>query len=176
MSTDNFRTELFGRETAVSYSETWAGYAVLTLRAVMGWVFFYGGITKVLDPGWSAEGYLLHAVPEANPFGSVWATMAADWLWLIDPLNAWGLTLIGVALLAGAAVRFAAFWGSVVMLFYWASSLPLENSIVIDSHIVYALLLFGLGAFGAGRVFGVDGWLEATRFVRDRPVVRYLLG
>lgn len=176
MSTKQLSAELFGRETAVSYSDTWAGYALVGLRVVMGWVFFYAGITKVTDPSWSAEGFLLHAIPEGNPFGGLWATLANDWLWLIDPLNAWGLTLIGAALILGAAVRWAALWGSVVMLFYWAASLPLQHAIVIDSHIVYALLLFGLGAFGAGRLFGVDGYLEDTEFVSSRPALRYLLG
>lgn len=174
MSTDHLSADVFGRDTTVAYSGTWAGYALVTLRVVIGWVFFYAGITKVLDASWSAEGYLLHAVPDANPFGGLWAMLANDYLWLIDPLNAWGLTLIGVALLLGAFVRFAAFWGSVVMLFYWASSLPLQHAIVIDSHVVYALLLFGLGAFGAGRLLGLDRFVE--EFVPDGSPLRYLLG
>jgi thiosulfate dehydrogenase [quinone] large subunit len=176
MATNEFRAELFGRETALEYSTTATGYALLGLRVVMGWVFLYAGATKVLDPTWTAEGYLLHAVPDGNPFGGLWATMAREYLWLLDPLNAWGLTLVGAALLVGAAVRFAALWGAVMMGFYWASSLPLEHAIVVDSHVVYALLLFGLGAFGAGRVFGLDRILETTDLVRERPRLRYLLG
>ncbi|MEY7847779.1 hypothetical protein AB7C87_01055 [Natrarchaeobius sp. A-rgal3] len=38
------------------------------------------------------------------------------------------------------------------------------------------LLLFGLAAWGAGRLVGVDGVLEETRFVRSNPWLRYLLG
>ncbi len=176
MATRELRTTIFGRESSFDYSETWVGYSLLTLRLVMGWTFFYAGITKVLDPAWSASGFLLNAVPEANPFGGVWATMANEWLWLVDPLNAWGLTLVGLALLVGVAVRFSAFWGAMIMLFYWAASLPLENGLVVDDHVVYALLLFGLGAFGAGRIFGVDEYLEDTAFVRNHPALRYLLG
>jgi uncharacterized membrane protein YphA (DoxX/SURF4 family) len=33
----------------------------------------------------------------------------------IDPLNAWGLTLIGAALIAGVFVRWSAFWGAVML-------------------------------------------------------------
>ena len=149
MSTRRMEADLFGRETTFEYSETWVGYALVGLRVVMGWTFFYAGITKVLDPTWSARGFLLNAIPEGNPFGGVWATMAEEWLWLIDPLNAWGLTLVGLGLLLGVLVRWSAFWGAVMMLFYWAASLPLANGLVIDDHVVYALLLFGLGAFGA---------------------------
>jgi thiosulfate dehydrogenase [quinone] large subunit len=176
MSTRRLETELFGRRTDFEYSETWVGYALLGLRLVMGWTLFYAGITKVLDPEWSAEGFLLHAIPEGNPFGGAWATMATDWLWLIDPLNAWGLTLVGLALLLGAFVRWSAFWGAIIMLFYWAASLPLEHAIVIDDHVVYALLLFGLGAFGAGRIFGLDEYLEDTEIAERNGWLRYLMG
>ncbi len=169
-------TELFGRQLTFEYSEHWVGYSLLTLRLVMGWTFFYAGITKVLDPEWSAEGFLLQGIPEANPFTGLWSAIAADWLWLVDPLNAWGLTLVGLALLVGFAVRFSAFWGAVMMLFYWLSSFPLENALLVDDHVVYALLLFGLGAFGAGRILGVDEYVEDTALVRNHPWLRYLLG
>ncbi|MFB6218150.1 MAG: DoxX family membrane protein [Halobacteriaceae archaeon] len=176
MATRQMEAELFGKETRFEYSETWVGYALVGLRLVMGWTLFYAGITKVLAGGWSAKGYLTHAIPEGNPFGGFWATLAADWLWLIDPLNMWGLTLVGLGLLLGALVRWSAFWGAVMMLFYWASSLPLQHGIVIDDHVVYALLLFGLGAFGAGRILGLDAYLEDTAVVRNNRWLRYLLG
>lgn len=176
MSTRQMEADLFGRRTDFQYSETWVGYALLALRLVMGWTLFYAGVTKVLDPSWSAGGFLRNAIPAGNPFTGMWTTMANDWLWLIDPLNAWGLTLVGLALLLGAAVRWSAFWGAIMMLFYWAASLPLANGVVIDSHVVYAMLLFGLGAFGAGRILGLDDHLEDTAVVRNNPWLRYLLG
>jgi thiosulfate dehydrogenase [quinone] large subunit len=176
MTTRQLDANVFGRRTEFEYSETWVGYALLGLRVVMGWTLFYAGITKVLDPEWSARGFLLNAIPEGNPFVGFWTTLASDWLWLIDPLNAWGLALVGLALLLGAAVRWAAFWGAVTMLFYWAASLPLEHGVLIDDHVVYALLLFGLGAFGAGRVLGLDAYLERTDLVERYPRLRVLLG
>jgi thiosulfate dehydrogenase [quinone] large subunit len=178
MAVDEGRTdvELFGERTEFAYSRSAAAYALLGLRLVMGWVFFYAGITKVADPSWTAQGYLTN-VPEANPFGGVWAAMAQpQYLAVLDPLNAWGLTLVGLALMAGMLVRWAAFWGAVMMLFYWASSLPLAHAVVVDSHVVYALILFGLGAFGAGRVVGADDVLEETSPVERHPRLRYLLG
>jgi len=169
-------TDLLGREVNFEYSETWVGYSLLTLRVVMGWTFFYAGITKVLDPEWSAGGFLTHAIPEGNPFAPIWTVMASDWLWLLDPLNQWGLTLVGLALILGAFVRFSAFWGAVMMLFYWAASLPLEHNILIDDHVVYALILFGLGAFGAGRILGLDAIIEDTDVVESVPGLKLLLG
>lgn len=176
MAARQLEADLFGRETRFEYSETWVGYSLLALRVVMGWTFFYAGITKVLDPEWSAKGFLLHAIPEGNPVPGLWTTLANDWLWLIDPLNAWGLTLVGLALMLGVLVRWSAIWGAVMMGLYWLASLPLAHAIVIDSHVVYALLLFGLGAFGAGRILGLDAVLEETDLVQRHPALRCLLG
>ena len=76
----------------------------------------------------------------------------------------------------GAVARRSAFWGAVTMPPCWVSSLPLANAVVVDSHVVYALLLFGLGAFGAGRTAGGGGLPEDTAFVESRPWLRHLLG
>lgn len=63
-----------------------------------------------------------------------------------------------------------------MMLFYWLAAFPMEHSLVVDDHLVYAVLLFGLGAFGAGRILGVDAYLEDTAVVRRNPWLRLFLG
>ncbi|ELK55210.1 hypothetical protein C452_06358 [Haloferax volcanii JCM 10717] len=171
------------------YSERWVGYSLFLLRVVMGWTLFQGGITKLVtyldsDPSnnWTAAGYLANAIPEGNPLMGLWSSMAGSPL--IDMLNMWGLTLAGLALILGAFVRFSAFWGAVMMLFYWAAALeggilaglPLAHGWVVDDHIVYAVLLFGLGAFGAGRILGVDAYLENMEFVRRNRWMSLVMG
>jgi thiosulfate dehydrogenase [quinone] large subunit len=87
-------------------------------------------------------------------------------------------------LLVGVAVRFAAFWGAVQMVLFRMSHLqggllagfPIEHGRFVSSHVVYALLLFGLGAAGAGRILGLDEQLEATSVVENNRWLRYLLG
>lgn len=175
------RGKLFGREVAFEYSERWIVRAIFFLRIVMGWAFFQGGIVKVLNPNWTAAGFLANT-PEGNPFTALWLTLAGNPT--IDFLNAWGLTLVGLALLLGVGVRFAAFWGAVMMIFYWAAGLtgglfaglPVAHGWFIDDHIVYALILFGLGAFGAGRILGLDQYIEKMDFVKKMPGLKLLLG
>ena len=190
MSTrDTLQTEILGRGVEFEYSEHWVGYSMFLLRVVMGWVLFQGGVTKLVtyldaDPSnnWTAAGFLQNAVPEGNPFMGLWSGMAGSPL--IDALNMWGLTLTGLALIVGVLVRWSAFWGAIMMLFYWAAALegglmaglPLAHGWVVDDHIVYAVLLFGLGAFGAGRILGVDSYLEDTSVVQNNPWLKYLLG
>lgn len=182
-------TEIFGREVEFEYSEHWVGYSLFLGRIVMGWTLLQGGVTKLItyldanpDNNWTAAGFLRNAVPEGNPFVEVWASMAGNPL--IDILNMWGLTLTGLGLILGAFVRLNAFWGAVIMLFYWAAGLhggllaglPVAHGWVVDDHIVYAVLLFGLGAFGAGRILGVDAYLEDTAVVENNHMLTYLLG
>jgi thiosulfate dehydrogenase [quinone] large subunit len=188
-TTETLDTELFGRSVTFEYSEHWVGYSLFLLRIVMGWTLFQGGVAKLVtyldaDPSnnWTAAGFLMNAVPQGNPLMGLWGNMAGNPL--IDQLNMWGLTLTGLALILGAFVRWSAFWGAVMMLFYWLASLtdglsaglPLANGWVIDDHIVYVVLLFGLGAFGAGRILGVDAYLERLDVVQSNPWLRYLLG
>ena len=191
MSTDTRRldAELFGRKTEFEYSEHWIGYAILALRVTMGWVLFQGGLTKLLtyldgtaENDWTAAGFLQHAIPEGNPFVGLWGAMAGNPL--IDQLVMWGLTLTGLGLIVGARVRWNAFWGAVMMLVFWAASLqggllqglPLAHGWVVDDHLVYAALLFGLGAIGAGRILGLDAYLEELAVVRNNAWLRLLLG
>lgn len=189
MASRTLDTEILGNRVRFDYSEHWVGYSLFLLRVVMGWTLFQGGVTKLVtyldgnpENNWTAAGYLQNAVPPGNPFTGLWTAFAGSPL--IDALNMWGLTLTGLALILGAFVRWSAFWGAVMMLFYWAAALeggllaglPLAHGWVVDDHIVYAVLLFGLGAFGAGRIFGLDAYLEDTDVVRQNPWLRYFLG
>jgi thiosulfate dehydrogenase [quinone] large subunit len=176
MTDQKLETTMFGRPVSFEYSSVWVGYSLFILRLMMGWTFFYAGITKVIDPRWTVKGYLLHAIPAGNPFTGFWTMLANDWAWLMTPLNQVGLTLIGLALLFGVLFRFSAFWGGVMMTFYWAASYPFSNHILVDYHLVYVFLLFGLGAFGAGRILGLDSWIESWSIVEDNPRLKLLLG
>jgi thiosulfate dehydrogenase [quinone] large subunit len=173
--------DLLGRETDFEYSETWIGYALLGLRVVIAWVFLQAGLDKLLQGDWTAAGYLENAIPAGNPFG-FWGALAS--MPLVDPLVMWGQVLIGLALLLGVAVRFAAFMGALQMVLFWMSHLsgglmagfPIEHGWVVSSHIVYVLLLFGLGALGAGRILGGDRYIEDLEFVQNNGWLRLFLG
>ena len=181
--------ELFGKGITFDYSETWIAEAILGLRLVMGYVLFSAGLGKLAEGGWTtlggwtAEGYLVHGVAEANPLKGMFLFFA-EYLWLIDPLVMWTQILIGLALLLGVFVRLAVLGAAMQMLLFWMGAweaglmagLPVANGYVIDSSFVYALILFGLGAVGAGRILGLDAKLERTEFVQDNAWLRYLLG
>lgn len=182
MGRENFKATLFGHETNINYSDKTIGYSILSLRLVMGWIFLQAGIQKLLDPEWAAEDFLTGAVAEANPFGFLWPLMTD--LAVVDPLVMYGQIAIGLALLLGVFFRFTALMGGLQMILFWMASLeggllaglPVGHGYVVDSTLVYALILFGLGALNAGRIYGVDQWLENTDLVKKYPKLRYVLG
>ena len=182
-------TELFGRGVSFSYSATWVGYSLLGLRIVMAWVFLQAGLSKWAEGGWGAplawtsQGFLEFGIAGANPLSGLFQWFA-NYTAIVDPLVVFGQILIGLALLTGTVVRFAAMMGALQMLFFWTAAwqgglmdgFPVAHGYFVDSSFVYLLLLFGLGAWGAGRVVGLDRKLEQTAIVRNNPWLRYLLG
>jgi thiosulfate dehydrogenase (quinone) large subunit len=131
------------------------------LRVSLGWLMFYAGITKVLNPEWSAGGYLR----SAKTFSGLYQWFAQpEILPTINFLNEWGLTLLGVALILGVGVRLASAPGALLMILYYVPILEFPyistHSYIVDEHIIYASVFLLLGALGAGRVWGLDDWLS----------------
>lgn len=131
--------------------------SLVGLRVTLGWFMFYAGITKVLDPAWSAEGYIKGA-----------KSMVWFYQWLLAPnilptvnfLNKWGLTLLGISLILGLFVRWSSAAGIVLMVLYYIAILdfpyPDAHSYLVDQHIIYSFVLFLFIIFRAGQVWGFD--------------------
>src|SRR3989344_2380458 len=86
------------------------------LRIVIGWLIFYAGITKVLDPAWSAAGYLKSAQTLPQFYG--WLA-GEGMLPIVNFVNEWGLTLLGASLVLGIGVRLSSVLGAILMLMYY---------------------------------------------------------
>src|SRR3989344_6770598 len=89
---------------------------IVLLRVALGWLFFYAGITKVLNPEWSAAGYL-GAAKTFNGFYSF--LLQPDILPIINMVNKWGLVLLGASLMLGLFVRFSSVLGILLMALYY---------------------------------------------------------
>lgn len=131
-------------------------WSLFLLRLSLGILFFWAGWTKVLNPNWSAAGYLKGA-----------KVLQGLYAWFLDPsvlpltnfLNEWGLTLIGIALILGLSVRLASFFGLILMWLYYFPIFPPAHGWV-DEHIIYALVFLVFMAFGTGEVFSLGKWLQ----------------
>lgn len=130
------------------------------LRVSLGWFYFYAGITKVLDPNWSAAGYL----KSAHLLPSLYAWLASPGvLPVVNFVNAWGLTLLGLSLILGLFVKYSAPLGALLMLLYYVPLgiiHPDEHSLVVDQHVIYIFALLYLSLAKAGRFWGLDKFLN----------------
>ncbi len=151
--------------------------SLFLLRLSLGWMFFYSGITKVLDPAWSAAGYLKGA-----------KTLPGLYQWLMSPdiinitnfLNEWGQLLIGIALILGLFTRFASIMGVLLMALYYLPILdfpyPNAHAFIVDEHIVYSFALLVLASLRAGRVWGLENWCAKLPICSRFPRLRNFLG
>ena len=145
-------------------------WMLLLLRLSMGWFFLHAGWEKlVAEGGWTAAGFLTHAVE--GPFAGFFEGMAGSGV--VDGLVIAGELFIGSALILGAAVRWTALAASLMLLLFYLAQLPPENGWVSDK-ILYILSLNVLAAARAGTFYGVDGLLEGIE--KRVPVLRYALG
>jgi len=131
--------------------------SLFLLRLGIGWLFLYAGVSKLIDPAWTAAGYLTNATT-FNGFYS-WLASPALVGW-VDLLNKWGLTLIGAALILGIFTRLASWAGLVLVILYYFPVLHFpyagEHSYLVDEHIIYALSFLVLIYGHAGKIWGLD--------------------
>lgn len=169
-------TRLFGREVAYSFDGPWGSYWLVLLRVIAGWWFLNAGLHKIVaegavydTTGWlefGTQGSILH------PMFEWFAVNAAI---VPNVLVPWGQVAIGLGLLLGVLTRLAAANGALLGGFFYLGNQGWENGFV-NGELFGVLIFVGLALFGAGRIYGVDGYLETTEFVDRHPRMRYLMG
>ena len=152
--------------------EQWLAFT----RITMGWLMFYAGITKVMDPQWTAAGY----ARSAKTFTGLYEFFAStEQISLINFVNKWGLTLLGISLILGIGVRLSSSLGAILMIFYYLPALQFpyvgEHSYIVDEHIIYALLMIYFAIVRAGRYWGLEKWFSDT-LLKKLPVFQKYWG
>ncbi|QCJ45990.1 DoxX family protein [Haloprofundus sp. MHR1] len=169
--------------TAEGRLHTLSVWFIFALRLMMGLAFFQSGLDKVLSGEFSAAGYLQNAPPaNGSPVADLFVAMGSN-AWFVDFVDIavpWGEILIGLGLLVGALTRFAAFWGAFMMLLFYLGNWDIAHG-YINGDFAYMLVFLSVAAFGAGRILGVDAYIEAYEIqgeplVERYPWTRYFLG
>jgi thiosulfate dehydrogenase [quinone] large subunit len=151
-------------------------YLWAATRLCLGWTFLWPFLDKAFGLGhetasadaWFSggnptQGFLSHS---AGPFSGIYQDIAGNGV--VNVLFMTGLLAIGIALLLGVAMRPACIAGATMLMLMWSASLPPENNLFMDDHIIYALVLIGLAAVGAGKTLGLG-----ERWARSAVVQRY---
>ena len=138
--------------------------AVTLLRCAVGWHFLYEGLSKIMAPQWTAKGFLENAQGPLSSFYHLMASSDAV-MAVINPLNMYGLTLIGLALFTGLAIRCAAASGILLLVLYYfayppfggASSGGTEGALYLVNRNVIEALALVLLLFTGEKGYGLYG-------------------
>jgi uncharacterized membrane protein YphA (DoxX/SURF4 family) len=135
------------------------------LRIIIGWHFLYEGLVKLLNPAWTARPFL-----EGSRwiFGDLfrWMISGNTGMWIIDTINAYGLTLIGLALILGLFTRIALCGGITLLLMYYLAyppfggfsyGAPSEGSyLFVNKNLIELFAMILLVLTESGQFFGLD--------------------
>jgi thiosulfate dehydrogenase [quinone] large subunit len=150
--------------------------ALVALRMLIGWHFFYEGLAKLLNPYWTSAGYLAES---KWWFADLFISLAANpgALGVVDFLNSWGLIAIGLGLLFGCLTRAATIAGIVLLALYYiaappfvgyAYGMPAEGSyLIVNKVLVELAALVLLLAFPGGEIVGLDRLIFWKRVARE---------
>jgi thiosulfate dehydrogenase [quinone] large subunit len=143
----------------------WQSGLLVLLRFLIGWHLLYEGIYKLINPQWSSLAFLAEL---EWIFGGIadWISTNPGVLNVVDFLNAWGLTAIGLGLILGLFTRTAAIAGTVLLGLYYlfhppfigaGISIPLEgNYLIVNKNLIEAVMLLLLAVSPASRLYGLD--------------------
>ncbi len=146
------------------------GAAYVALRVLLGGMFLTTGWAKI-STDWSAATYLAAA---DGPFSEWFRSLAGNGV--IDAMNAWGLFLLGIALLFGLLTRPAAILGMLLMTLYYLAHFVSNTAMgYIDQHVIYAAVLALFAAGGAGHAFGLNA-IVLGNLRKSNTVVKFLFG
>ena len=139
--------------------------ALVTLRVLIGWHLLYEGVIKIMDPNWSAAGFLNESKGVFSWF-FIWIASNNVAIGIVDFMNQWSLTIIGVLLIAGLFSRIAAYSGMVLIMLYYVAvppligydySMPTEGSyLIVNKNLIEASALLILAVLPTGKYIGLD--------------------
>ncbi|ELZ36183.1 DoxX family protein [Halorubrum saccharovorum DSM 1137] len=180
-TTNEFGGEI-GGVTLLGKAHSLSALFIVLLRATIGGMILFAGLGKVSQWPFDAAGYLAN-VGSASPVSGLYAAMASNaaLMEIVNVIVPVTQVLIGVALIAGAFVRLAALGGAMQMTLFYLGGWSGDALALFDSTLVYAIVFLTVAAFGAGRVLGLDAYIErfevgGQALVEKFPALRYVLG
>ncbi|MFI6624988.1 hypothetical protein [Streptomyces sp. NPDC050528] len=181
-----------GATTATAATTAARAYVFASLRLLTGFVFLWAFLDKTFGFGYatpSGKGWIDGGSPTKGFLSSVaagpmestfhdWAGAGwANWLFML------GLLGVGIALVAGVALRLAAVAGTAMMALMWIAEWPparhlsdgtlsMSSNPFADYHLIYAIVLIALAAAGAGVTWGLGKLWATLPIVRDHNWLR----
>ncbi|MBN9096761.1 MULTISPECIES: DoxX family membrane protein [unclassified Pseudonocardia] len=187
MSVDQTTSQTTARSTPLSTAAAMRSLA--TLRIATGFVFLWAFLDKTFGFGFATpaprawinggsptKGFLssVDVGPLQGFFHSIAGAAWADWLFMV------GLLGVGLAVLAGVALRVSAVAGVAMMAMMWLAEFPPatltatgaasgSSNPFLDYHVMYAIALVVIAATFAGTTWGLGrAWAHIPFVNRHR--------
>jgi uncharacterized membrane protein YphA (DoxX/SURF4 family)/uncharacterized protein (DUF362 family) len=140
-------------------------FTVTILNIVIGWHLLFEGMVKLADPSWSSASYLKDAT---GPFAGLFKGMADSTfiLGVADIVNMYGLALIGLLLITGLLVRYAAIGGAMLLFMYYISNPPFSATgigygveghyMIINKNLIEAITLILIAVLPKNWYYGLQ--------------------
>jgi thiosulfate dehydrogenase [quinone] large subunit len=155
--------------------ETVQKAVIFLLRVAIGWVFLWAAIRQIPDAKWSAAQFL----SGAKTFPGFYAFfLQPEILPITNVLVKYGHLLLGLSLMAGLCVRLSSGFGALLLMLYYFPRLDFPyvgggvTNLIVEYHLVYALVLVYLGAIRAGRFGGLETWVASWPLFAKYPRLR----
>ncbi len=145
------------------------------LRISIGWVFLWASIHH-----YGSTGYVAGFLSSTKTFNFIYGPLSQSSLIpVIAFLVEYGHMLIGLSLISGLLVRASAPFAIFIMLTYWTAHLDFPyvqsiNNVLIDEHLIYAMLLVLLIMRRAGHYFGLDAVVSRLSVFEHNPALRWI--
>jgi len=149
-------------------------FALVGLRTLIGWHFFYEGYVKLLHPAWSRDGQPLPSWTSAGYLKTATGLLAgvfhsiatASWIGTVDIVVALLLAVIGLSLLLGFFTQTGCVGALTMLSIFYLSAIPLgtpearaEGSyLIVNKNLIELASVATLLVFRTGRIAGLDLW------------------
>lgn len=141
---------------------------LILLRVLIGWYFLYEGLSKFLTPNWTSFAYLKDS---QGLFSSLFLQISENpvILNIVDYINIYGLTLIGLSLIVGAFVKWGSIGGISFLALYYLSHPPIidahyllridDSALWVDKNLIMLCALFIVFYFPTSKLIGLDRYI-----------------
>lgn len=138
--------------------------AAFIVRILIGWHFLHEGISKILQPGWTSQPYLLDSKGPLSWF-YIWIAQNPTLTQIADYSNIILLTSIGLLLIIGLLERPASIGAMVLLSFYFFSHPPFPgitymlppegNYLFVDKNLIELAAVWLLYHLPTGHYLGL---------------------
>jgi len=146
---------------------------IFLMRMAIAWIFLYSAWSQLSNPNFSVTDFLTYTKTFHAFFAFFTGPVAAP---VTTFLVEYGHLLIGLSLLTGLLVRASSIFAIGLMVLYWMAHLSFPyvggtTDLLVDQHVVYALVLGLLIAKHAGHIWGLDGWVSHNSIVEHNKLL-----